>query len=143
MTRGSRLTAKFGCLTAVLLLSGTVTLVFTEAAWAQLGPTSAPAPPAQANQLPLSGRGTQAGSVNAVESPVPGTTTSVNTINPSVQVQGAYAGSISSTAQMPFSGALSLREAVQRAVQYNLGAVGLGNAVRQAKGHAKILGHIQ
>ena len=48
---------------------------------------------ATANQLPLSGRSGQNGSVTATEIPVAGTTTSVNTINPSVQVQGAYAGS--------------------------------------------------
>ena len=33
---------------------------------------------------------------------------------------------------MPFSGKLSLREAVQRAIAYNLGAVGMAQAVRQA-----------
>jgi outer membrane protein TolC len=67
---------------------------------------------------------------------VPGTTTSVNTINPSVQVQGPYAGSI---AGRPFSGKLSLREAVERGLQYNLGAIGLSNEVRQSRGQARVV----
>lgn len=90
----------------------------------------------QANQLSLSGRNGQSGSVSSTESPIPGTTTSVNTINPSVQVQGPYSGSASS-ARIPFSGRLSLREAVGRAIEYNLGAVGLAHAVRQARGQAR------
>jgi outer membrane protein TolC len=74
--------------------------------------------------------------VSAAESPIPGTTTSVNTLNPMVQVQGTYSGSADSTAKLPFSGKLSLREAVQRGIEYNLGAVGLATAVRQAHGQS-------
>jgi outer membrane protein TolC len=70
---------------------------------------------------------------------VPGTTTSVNTINPTVQVQGTFAGSALSVAKMPFSGKLSLREAIQRGLGYNLGAVGVAQAVRQAQGQSKII----
>ena len=36
--------------------------------------------------LPASGRNNQGGSVGAAEQPVPGTTSSVNTLNPSVQI---------------------------------------------------------
>src|SRR5580700_5586205 len=53
----------------------------------------------QATQLPLSGRGGQSGSVTAVEAPIAGTTNSVTTINPSVQVQGPYAGSFAGGGQ--------------------------------------------
>ncbi len=66
---------------------------------------------------------------------MPGTTTSVNTINPTVQVQGPYAGS--AEGKTPFSGKLSLREAVERGLQYNLGAVGVAQAVRQAHGQSR------
>src|SRR5208283_4081085 len=38
--------------------------------------------------LPASGRNNQGGSVGAAEQPVPGTTASVNTLNPSVQISG-------------------------------------------------------
>jgi outer membrane protein TolC len=73
-----------------------------------------------------------------VESPIAGTTTSVDTINPIVQVQGPFTGSALSTAKLPFSGKLSLREAIARGLSYNLGAVGQSNAVRQAQGQSRI-----
>ena len=92
----------------------------------------------QADPLPLSGRVGQNGSVIAVEAPIAGTTNSVNTINPTVEVQGAYTGSTRSTARLPFSGKLSLREAIERGLNYNLGAVGQSNAVRQAQGQSQV-----
>jgi outer membrane protein TolC len=91
----------------------------------------------QANPLPLSGRPGQSGSAVAVESPIPGTTTSVDTINLTVQVQGPYSGSARSTAKQPFSGRLSLREAIERGLEFNLGAVGLSDAARQAQGQSQ------
>jgi outer membrane protein TolC len=39
---------------------------------------------------------------------------------------------------MPFSGKLSLREAIERGLNYNLGAVGQSNAVRQAQGQSQV-----
>ena len=42
----------------------------------------------------------------------------------------------SSTAKRPFSGKLSLRDAVARGLEYNLGTVGLSLAMRQAHGQA-------
>jgi outer membrane protein TolC len=93
---------------------------------------------AQANPLPLSGRSSGNASVTAVEAPIAGTTNSVTTINPSVQVQGSYTGSSSSIATHPFSGKLSLRDAIARGLSYNLGAVNLNNSVRQAQGQSQI-----
>lgn len=72
----------------------------------------------------------------ATQSSVPGTTTSVNTLNPAVQVQGPYTGSI--PGKTPFSGRLSLREAVERGLQYNLGAIGMAQLVRQSRGQSRI-----
>ena len=103
----------------------------------QIGATSGQQPTTTANPLPLSGRTSQTGSVTAAEQAVPGATTSVNTINPTVQVAGPYAGSIPSTAAVPFSGKLSFREAIRRGLGYNLGGVGLTAAVRQAQGQAR------
>jgi outer membrane protein TolC len=97
-----------------------------------------PGNPSAATQLPLSGRTGQSGSVVAAQTPIPGTTTSVNTLNTTVQVSGPYAGSASSVARMPFSGKLSLNEALERGLAYNLGAVGLATAVRQAKGQERV-----
>lgn len=112
-------------------------LVVSIPARAQLGG----APPqgsngSQAAQLPLSGRTGQNGSVSASQTPVPGTTSSINTLNTNVQVQGPYTGSI--TGGHPFTGKLGLREAVERGLDYNLGSVGLAQAVRQAHGQQRV-----
>ena len=88
--------------------------------------------------LPASGRNNQGGSVGAAEQPVPGTTTSVNTLNPSVQISGPYSGSARSTTAMPFSGSLSLQEALERGLAYNLGAVGLAQAARQTSAQVTV-----
>jgi outer membrane protein TolC len=114
-------------------------VLFAPAVCAQtLQSPTQPSPPTQAAQLPLSGRNPQSGTVTATQTAIPGTTNSINTINPTVQVQGPYAGSTSSVAKLPFSGRLSLREAVDRAIEFNLGAVGLNEAVRQSRGQTKI-----
>src|SRR6266705_7169222 len=120
--------------TAVLI----VILATATNAFPQLGPPPSAAQGSQAAPLPLSGRSQQGGSVTAIQSPVPGTTTSVNTINPSIQVQGPYAGSTPSTKKLPFTGKLSLHEAIERGLEYNLGPVGLTEALRQARGQDKV-----
>jgi outer membrane protein TolC len=61
----------------------------------------------------------------------------VNAINPTVSVSGAYSGSTNSTPAIPFSGKLSLAEAIRRGLAYNLGAVGMTQALRQVRGQAK------
>jgi outer membrane protein TolC len=111
-------------------------LLMATCASGQLGAPARQGQAASAIQLPLSGRAGQNGSVTATELPVPGTTTSVNTLNPAVQVQGPYAGS--AKGKEPFSGRLSLREAIERGLQYNLGAVGLSDAVHQARGQSRV-----
>jgi outer membrane protein TolC len=111
-------------------------LAFAPCVSAQVG---APPPPATLPiQVPLSGRPPASGSVSATESPVPSTTTSVNTLNTTVSIQGEYAGSARSTVRLPFSGKLSLSEAIDRGVRYNLGAVDMSQALRQASGQARI-----
>jgi outer membrane protein TolC len=77
--------------------------------------------------------------VEATQTPTPGTTASINTINPTVRTQGPFAGSVSGAARLPFSGRLSLREAVGRGIDFNLGAVGLTNAVIEARGQRKVV----
>src|SRR5579863_1216571 len=125
-------------------LSGAVPLValvllFASPAFAQFGPPPGQSQGAQAAQLPLSGRTSQtSGSVKTSEAPAPSTTASVNTLNPSVQVQGAYAGSTPGVASMPFSGKLGLRDAIQRGLAYNLGQTGATQALRQAEGQSKV-----
>jgi len=105
---------------------------------AQLGGGAPAGSTSTATQLPLSGRTAQSGSAVAAQTPLPGTTTSVNTLNTTVQVTGPYVGSASSVAKMPFTGKLSLNEALHRGLAFNLGAVGLSTAVRQARGQARV-----
>lgn len=86
--------------------------------------------------LPASGRNNP-GSVSAIQQPVPGTTTSVNTLNPTVSISGPFSGSVRSTSALPFSGRLSLDEALKRGLAYNLGAVGLAQTARQNSAQAR------
>lgn len=109
-------------------------LLLANAAWAQFGAPAGGGGQALATQVPASGRTVEAGSVAATQAPIAGTTNSVNTINPSIQAAGPYTGSALSTSKMPFNGKLSLRDAIARGLDYNLGAVGLSVAIRQAHG---------
>jgi len=88
--------------------------------------------------LPASGRSVQGGSVAATEQPVPGTTTSVNTLNPTVAISGPYSGSVRSTTAVPFTGQLSLDEALKRGLAYNLGSVGLTQTARQNSAQVRV-----
>ncbi len=107
--------------------------------FAQLGPPAGPSQGTPAVQLPLSGRTAETnGSVKTSEAPAPSTTATVNTLNPSVQVQGVYAGSTPGVANMPLNGKLGLREAIQRGLAYNLGQTGATQNVRQAEGISKV-----
>jgi outer membrane protein TolC len=122
----------FGSTVLLTLLAG------AGGAFAQSPPAAgSPGGPA-AVVLPASGRNNQGGSVGATEQPVAGTTASINTLNPSVQISGPYSGSARSTTAMPFSGKLSLREALERGLAYNLGAVGLAQSVRQTGAQVRV-----
>jgi outer membrane protein TolC len=113
--------------------------IFTAPAFAQLGPPAGQTTGTQATQLPLSGRNAQSsGSVKTSEAPAPSTTATVNTLSPSVQVQGAYAGSTPGVTKMPFNGKLSLREAIERGLAFNLGQTGATQTMRQAEGQRKV-----
>ena len=119
---------------AMKLLDSLLLLTFlagADPALAQFPTGGSPPPAPTATILPASGRNNQGGSVTAAEQPVPGTTTSVNTLNPTLQVSGPYGGSMRSTTAIPFSGKLSLAEALTRGLAYNLGAVGMAHTVRQ------------
>jgi outer membrane protein TolC len=59
---------------------------------------------------------------------------SVNTITSTVQVQGAYQGSVPSGQTPGAPLALTLDEALRRGLEYNLGGVGFQNGVRDAEG---------
>jgi outer membrane protein TolC len=116
-----------------------VTLLFAAPVFAQLGAPSGPSQGTQAIQLPLSGRTAQSGgAVKTSEAPAPSTTATVNTLSPSVNVQGNYAGSTPGTAKMPFNGKLGFKEAIQRGLSFNLGESGATQTMRQAEGQRKV-----
>ena len=98
------------------------------------GSTSGPI----ANQLPLSGETGQTGAVSAVQSAIPGTTTSVNTLNTTIQVQGPYAGSSETSPLEPREVTLTLRDAIKLGLAANLGPEQLSNALRQARGQTQV-----
>jgi outer membrane protein TolC len=128
------LTSMWGEVRLVLL----ITVLAPTMALAQLGSRASTVTTSTATQLPLSGRSASSGSVTTTEAPIPGATTSVNTINTTVSVGGSYAGSSPSTAKLPFNGKLSFNDAIQRALQFNLGATNQAAAVRQAHGQSTV-----
>jgi outer membrane protein TolC len=90
--------------------------------------------PSNPIQLPSSGRGLQSGSVSTTQSTVnAGGQNTVNLINGSVNIQGPYQGSVPSGVATGASITLSLQEALQGALNYNLGVVNVTEGVRQAR----------
>jgi outer membrane protein TolC len=83
--------------------------------------------------LPLSGRTGEPGAVASVLNPLPGGAQTVSTISSTVEVQGAYQGSVPTPGTPGAPLALTLAEAVRRGLEYNLGTVGYQNATRQAR----------
>ncbi len=100
---------------------------------AQTPPPQAAPPSSRPLQLPLSGRSGQAGGVLTVQNPLPAGLQSVNTITSTVQVQGAYQGSVPSAPAPGAALSLSLEEAVRRGLQSNLGAIVNQQSVRLAE----------
>jgi outer membrane protein TolC len=107
------------------------------AAYAQSPPPESQAPGTRVTPLPLSGRSAQTGSVTVTQTTIPGGD-SVNTLNTTVQTQGAYQGSVP-TSQTPGAPlAISLDDAVERGIKSNLGAIGLQQSVRAAQGQRTV-----
>ncbi len=84
--------------------------------------------------MPLSGQGGQLGSVGTARTTNPGgAPTSANTSINTVQIQGAYSGSIPQGTASPTPLPLSLFNAIQRGLQYNLATASYSNATRLAE----------
>lgn len=111
--------------------------LFVAALAAQVPPESLPQP-TRATQAPLSGRSGQPGGVATTQTALPGGgAQTVNTINSTVQVQGAYQGSVPAAGVPGGPLQLSLDDAVRRGLEYNLGTVGYTQALRQSEAQAK------
>jgi outer membrane protein TolC len=98
-----------------------------------LGQTSSGSQAPKAQQLQLSGRPQGSASVMVQQSASGSTSSSVNTVNPTVQVQGNYAGSID--AQLPGDGPVDLNfsKAIQLGLRYNLGDIASDASARQLR----------
>lgn len=95
--------------------------------WAQSGQ-----PGTRATQLPLSGRSQSGTSVQ--QSATPSASSSVNTVDSQVNVQGAYTGSVLDPNSPSGVVTLTLDDAIRRGLEFNLGKVDADAASRQAQG---------
>ncbi|MGA7238078.1 MAG: TolC family protein [Bryobacteraceae bacterium] len=103
----------------------------------QTAPPESMPPGARATPLPLSGRTAQPGSVTVMQTTNPGGE-SVNTLNSTVQPQGAYQGSVPTSRTAGAALAISLDDAVARGIKTNLGSVGFQQSLRQAQGQTTV-----
>jgi outer membrane protein TolC len=96
--------------------------------FSQEGASSTP----KVQQVPLTQSG---GSVQAQQSTAgsAGSTSSVNTLNSTIQVSGSFAGSIPDPKAPQGSLALTISDAIHRGLQFNLGGVTADVSVRQAR----------
>ena len=115
---------------STLFLLGVLTWILAPTQMsAQQGQSQSP----RAQQVQLSGLPQGNNSASLQQSASPSTTSSVNTINTTVQVQGAYQGSV--PGPVPVDGPMSLTfsAAIQRGLQYNLGALDSSASLKQAR----------
>jgi outer membrane protein TolC len=113
-----------------LLLLGVVAWTFGPALMsAQQGQSQGP----KAQQVQLSGFPQGNNSASLQQSASPSTTSSVNTINTTVQVQGAYQGSVLGPVSGDGPVFLTFAEAIRRGLQYNLGTLDSSASLKQAR----------
>jgi outer membrane protein TolC len=117
-----------------LLLSGilaTVLITLGGASFAQSDSSSLP----RAEQLSPSGRGQSGSTVQAGQSASGNSgSSSVNTVNSTIQVSGAYQGSTPdpSVPQGPLT--LNIADAIRRGLRFNLGAISANASVKRLRG---------
>jgi outer membrane protein TolC len=87
----------------------------------------------QAQQVPLSGRAQNGGSVSAQQTASGSASSSVNTVNTTIQVQGPYQGSIARAVTGDGPIPMTFPEALRRGLQYNLGAFDAVASVKQLR----------
>ena len=112
---------------AALMVVGAATV-----AWSQAAANGSSQTP-QAQQVPLSGRTQGGGSVVAQQSASASTTSSVNTVNTTITVQGAYQGSVPGVAEGDGPISLTLADAIVRGLRYNLAGLDSAASARQQR----------
>ncbi len=114
----------------LLLLLGAVAWILSATRMsAQQGQSQSP----RAQQVQLSGLPQGNNSASLQQSASPSTTSSVNTVNTTIQVQGAYQGSVLGPVTGDGPIPLTFAEAIQRGLQYNLGALDSSASLKQAR----------
>src|SRR5262245_44284651 len=112
-------------------LIAVATLLLPRHAAGQFAPT-APSR-SEPKQLPLSGN-TTSSQVKTGQATAPtASTSSVNTLNSSIQIDGPYQGSTPVGIATKEALLLSLDEAIKRGLAYNLGTIGAREAEREAR----------
>jgi outer membrane protein TolC len=114
-----------GILTAALVLPGSSSFA------QQSDSSSLP----RAQQLPPSGRAQSGSTVQAEQSSsANGGTSSVNTVNSTIQISGAYQGSTPdpNAPQGPLT--LEIADAIRRGLRFNLGTISANTSVKQLRG---------
>ncbi len=87
---------------------------------------------ARVQQVPRSGR-QGANIVSTQQSSSPAAGSSITTINTSIQVQGTYQGSVHGPSNVGPTLTLTLQDAIERGLRYNLGAVSASTSLRQVR----------
>ena len=113
-----------------------IMILAPEMALAQLG-ARAPASTSVATQLPLSGRSAEFGVGGDNANAHSGRDHERQYDQHHSSSQRAVCGQLAES-NTPFSGKLSFNEAIQRGLEFNLGATGQATAVQQARGQAKV-----
>lgn len=98
-----------------------------------VAPGCAQQPGAGTRAIALPVQSGQQSGVSEVQSANPGISSSVNTLNTRMQVQGSFASSALDPSVREGSIRLTLAEAVRRGLEFNLGKVGADAASRQAQ----------
>ncbi|NYF88745.1 TolC family protein [Tunturiibacter empetritectus] len=97
------------------------------------GGSSSGAQSSKAQQVQLSGRSQGGASVSVQQSGSSSTSSSVNTINSTVQVQGNYAGSVNAPMDGTGPVDLTFAQAIQLGLHYNLGGIASDASSRQLR----------
>ncbi len=112
------------CISCTILLSALSAVAQTGA------PSSGTA--ARVQQVPRSGR-QGANTVSTQQSASPGTASNAGTISTSIQVEGTYQGSVPGPNTVGRTLTLTLQDAIERGLRYNLGAVSASTSLRQVR----------
>jgi outer membrane protein TolC len=87
--------------------------------------------------MPSGSGDAQGGRATVVRPAIAALTASVAALTPAMQTQPPVVGGAGATMRRQFSGVLTLREAIQRGLAYNLTVVGMANAIGQARGQQR------